>query len=224
MPPKYRNADWLEARYHGDGWTQREMADACGVSPTTVREWMKRHDIETRDLKGENHPLYGESRDELVRERISERMEGREFAEETRRKISEANKGREIEEDTKRKISESLTGHTRSDRTRRRMSESTAGPDNPNWRGGYSSRYGGGWATAREQALERDGACQHCGHDGGKTRLEVHHIIPVRRFRESPDADLKDAHELSNLVTLCKRCHPKAEHGKLNFESGVEPP
>ena len=144
MPPKYRNADWLEARYHGDGWTQREMADACGVSPRTIWEWMKRHDIETRDVEGENHPLYGESRDESVRERISETMEGREFAEETRRKISEANKGREIEEDTKRKISESLTGHTRSDRTRRRMSESTAGPDNPNWRGGYSSRYGAG--------------------------------------------------------------------------------
>ena len=189
MPPKYRNADWLEARYHGDGWTQREMADACGVSPTTVREWMKRYDIETRDMEGENYPLYGESRDESVRERISETMEGREFAEEARRKIAEANKGREIEEDTRRKISESLTGHTRSDR--RRVSESTAGSDNPNWRGGYSSRYGGGWATAREQALERDGACQHCGHDGGKTRLEV---------------------------------HPKAKHGRLNFESDVEPP
>ena len=67
MPPKYRDADWLEARYHGDGWTRREMADACGVSPTTVREWMKRYDIETRDMESENHPLYGESRDESVR-------------------------------------------------------------------------------------------------------------------------------------------------------------
>ena len=87
-----------------------------------------------------------------------------------------------------------------------------------------SSRYGGRWATAREQTLERDGARQHCGRNGGKIRLEVHHIIIVRRFRESPDVDLKDAYELSNLVTLCKRCHPKAEHGKLNFKSGVETP
>ena len=224
MPPNYRDPEWLAARYRDDGWTQREIADACDVSPTTIGEWMDRHGIETRDIEGENHPLYGETRDESVREQIAETMENREFSEATKRKISEANRGRSIGADARRKISESLAGRTKSERTRRRMSESTAGSDNPNWRGGYSPRYGPGWATARERALDRDGACQHCGHEGEETPLEVHHIVPVRAFRESPDADLEDAHDQSNLVTLCKRCHPKADHGSLSFDSGVEPP
>ena len=55
---------------------------------------------------------------------------------------------------------------------------------------------------------------------------------PCRSLRSRPRKEaprpaplpLKDAHELSNLVTLCKWCHPKADHGKLGFESGVEPP
>ncbi|WP_442928671.1 HNH endonuclease, partial [Natronomonas sp.] len=55
-------------------------------------------------------------------------------------------------------------------------------------------------------------------------RLEVHHIIPVRQFREADDADISDAHALSNLVTLCKRCHPRADHDKLGLEPGIEPP
>ncbi|WP_254841246.1 NUMOD3 domain-containing DNA-binding protein [Natronomonas marina] len=224
MPPDYRDPEWLVARYHGDGWTQREMADACDVSPRTIRTWMHRHDVETRDLEGETHPLYGESRNEGVRERIAETMSGREFSEETRRRIAEANRGRTVDESTRREIAESLRGHTRSEETRRRMSESTAGPDNPNWQGGYSQRYGSGWATARERVLERDEACRHCGRGDGETTLEVHHIVPVREFREAADADVSDAHDESNLVTLCERCHPKADHGDLSFESGLEPP
>jgi 5-methylcytosine-specific restriction endonuclease McrA len=89
------------------------------------------------------------------------------------------------------------------------MSEATAGAENPNWKGGYSPRYGSGWAVARKRALDRDQVCQHCGHDGSDDRLEVHHIIPVREFREASKANLSDAHQLDNLVVLCQRCHPR---------------
>ena len=102
--PHYRDPEWLAARYRDDGWTQREIADACDVSPSTVRKWMDRHGIETRDIEGENHPLYGETRDESVREQIAETMENREFSETTRRKISEANRGRSVGADARRKI------------------------------------------------------------------------------------------------------------------------
>ena len=185
---------------------------------------MDRHGTETCDIEGENHPLYGETRDESVREQVAGTMKNREFSEMTKRKIAEANRGRSVGADARRKTSESLAGRTKSERTRRRMSESTAGSDNPNWCGGYSPRYGPGWATARERALDRDGACQHCGHEGEETPLEVHHIVSVRAFRESPDVDLGDAHDRSNLVTLCKRCHPEADHGSLSFDSDAEPP
>ncbi|MFQ3318854.1 MAG: 5-methylcytosine-specific restriction endonuclease McrA [Natronomonas sp.] len=200
------------------------MANACGVSPRTIRKWMNRHGIETRELTGENHPLYGQERTESVKERISETLSGREFGEETRRKISEANRGRPLRPEPRRKISESLTGITRSETTRRRMSDASTGENNSNWQGGYSPRYGSGWSIARRWALKRDEVCQHCADDGSEYRLEVHHIIPVREFREASTADVSDAHDLANLVTLCKRCHPRADHGRLGFKSGIEPP
>lgn len=224
MPEDYKREEWLHEHYHEKGQTQAEMADACGVSPRTIREWMDRHGVETRDVEGENHPLYGEERDEEVKQQISETLEGREFDEVTRRKISEANSGRSLEAETRRKISDSLHGISRSMKTRRKMSKSSAGEGNSNWRGGYSPRYGAGWTTARSRALSRDEECQHCGHDGSERRLEVHHVIPVREFRDAKTANVAEAHDLSNLVTLCRRCHPKADHGKLGFESGIEPP
>lgn len=37
---------------------------------------MNEFGIPTRDVEGENHPMYGRSRDEAVRERISETLKG----------------------------------------------------------------------------------------------------------------------------------------------------
>lgn len=224
MEPKYRDAEWLYDRYHEDGWTQKRMAGACNVSPTTIRTWMKRNEVETRDLVGENHPLYGEERAEEVREQISKTVEGREFSAETRAKMAESHTGRTLDEEHRANISESLSGITRSEQTRVRMSEATAGEANPNWSGGYSRRYGSGWMPARDNALQRDGRCQNCQHDGSEHRLEVHHIIRVAEFRESEAADLSDAHDLRNLVTLCRQCRPRADHGSLDFTSGIDPP
>jgi transposase-like protein len=110
MGPRYRREGWLFEHYHEKGWTQQEMADACDVSPRTIRDWMKRHDIETRNLEGENHPLYGKERDEAVKEQISATMEGREFSETTRQKMAEAHQGQGIPTDIKEKISNALSG------------------------------------------------------------------------------------------------------------------
>jgi len=38
-------------------------------------------------------------------------------------------------------------------------------------------------------------------------RLEVHHIKKARLFD-----DYKERNKLSNLLTLCKKCHVKWEH------------
>lgn len=223
MSRKYRDPEWLEREYHERGRTQKEIADECDVSPRAIRDWMNRHGIETRDVEGENHGLYGEERDEETRQAISASLTGRDYPEEWRERVSEAQKGRELPERVRQRISNSLEGRELSQQTRQRMSRSTAGEANPNWRGGYEYRYGAGWALAREHAIERDQVCQHCGHDGGELRLEVHHIIPVRAFREE-EVPLERAHDLSNLVLLCNRCHGKADHGRLEFDSDVEDP
>lgn len=224
MVKRYRNGWWLEIKYHEEGMTQREIADECGVSPRTIREYMKEFAIDTRDVEGENHGLYGAERDEEVKKQISESLEGREFPEASREQMAESHTGMEIPASVRDRISESLSGLTRPPETREKMSESRTGEANPNWRGGGSFRYGPGWKPARENVRERDEVCRQCGHDGSERDLHVHHIIPVREFRESADASIQDAHDLSNLVLLCYSCHYDAEYDRINFESGIEPP
>lgn len=87
-----------------------------------------------------------------------------------------------------------------------------SGENNYNWKGGYGN-YSRAWDSARKRALERDDyECQICGRSDkehqeafGKS-LDIHHIRPARTFE-----DQEEAHQLSNLVTLCRSCHAKWE-------------
>ncbi len=66
------------------------------------------------------------------------------------------------------------------------------------------------WRALRMQALDRDGwACVQCG---ALKRLEIDHIKPVRTHPAL-------AYSLSNLQTLCARCHTR----KTRIEVGHKP-
>jgi 5-methylcytosine-specific restriction endonuclease McrA len=218
MERPYRDREWLERKYHDEGLTQREMAEECDIHPRTIRTYMKRFDIETRQVKGENHGLYGKARSEEVKQKISEKLKDREFSDETRQRFADAQRGKTTPPEVKQKISSSLTGLKRPMETREKMRKSTAGENNPNWKGGHVKRYGSSWGPARAKVRIRDEVCQHCGEDGSNRRLHVHHIIPVREFRDSDHHELEDAHTLDNLVLLCDRCHGKVEHGVIDLD------
>lgn len=218
MERRYRNGWWLEQKYHREGWTQAEIAAECGVSPSTVRDWMRRRGIETRDLEGENHPLYGESRDESVKEAISNTLNNRDVSDETRERMSNSHLGNKVPEEARQKISEALSGREKSEETRKRMSESRTGADNPLWKGGHAKNYGPGWVRARADARGEDPKCDNCGSDGSDRSLDVHHIVPVRLFERSEKYEIQDAHTQGNLVVLCRQCHMRAEHGDLEYE------
>ncbi len=73
--------------------------------------------------------------------------------------------------------------------------------------------YGPNWPEMRLRARRRDRfTCQHCGVHESQTGREhdVHHRIPFRRF--GPGEYLQ-ANDLSNLVTLCRSCHARVDHG-----------
>ena len=218
--PRYRDPDWLEARYWDDECTQQEIADECGVHVRTIREWMDRHDIETRKPKGEYHGLYGEERDEETKRSIAESLQGRNVTEETRSRMAAAKRGRTIPESVREQISEALAGQSKSLETRRKM----AAARGCEWHGDRPGavRYGAGWTEAREIALDRQSTCQHCDHDGSEYPLDVHHKIPVRHFVDHDDYDAQDAHFQANLVVLCRPCHVKAEHGILEEFAPLE--
>jgi len=97
-------------------------------------------------------------------------------------------------------------------------SEHIHGPEHPRWRGGYEDYYGSTWEEQRHAAKRRDQArCQDCGlteskhHQRFDEGLSVHHIRPVTVFRQDGELDETAAHQLKNLVTLCRSCHSHRE-------------
>lgn len=224
MVRRYRSGWWLKLKYWKEGWTQAEVAEECGVSARCIRKWMQKRGIERRDLVGKNHPQYGRERDAATRAKISETLEGREFSEQTIQRFREAQRGSELPEETREKISESLSGLERPVETRERMSEARTGKGNPRWKGGVSDSYGAGWTKSRKRVRERDERCQNCGCEGDDRELDVHHILPFRLFEQADDTPTATAHELGNLVLLCRPCHRRAEENEIAFESSLESP
>lgn len=99
------------------------------------------------------------------------------------------------------------------------LSETFTGDGHPNYAGGPTGPYGRGWNEVRERALDRDEhACVLCGADTDDLgrNPDVHHVVPVRRFVESPALTERDAHTLDNVVTLCPACHRRAEFGSVS--------
>ena len=99
-----------------------------------------------------------------------------------------------------------------------KISVAFSGKKHPNWKGGRShdsnaSFRGSDWNKIADAIRKRDGyCCQHCGMSQDehvekfRGALHAHHIIPYHNFSRSTDANKK-----SNLITLCKPCHRKAE-------------
>ena len=90
-----------------------------------------------------------------------------------------------------------------------------SGCNHPDWNGGVSQNYGDCWDSFRCKTLERDNyCCQSCGisQDELDNWLCVHHIKPLNEFNiEDGDDTFEDAHDLSNLISLCIPCHMKLE-------------
>jgi len=96
------------------------------------------------------------------------------------------------------------------------LSEAFTGEGHPNWKGGSTPNYGPGWRRAKRRALERDGReCVLCGATAAEIgrNPDVHHIVPVRAFLETPVTTERDAHYPANLACLCPTCHRKTEFG-----------
>ncbi len=86
-------------------------------------------------------------------------------------------------------------------------SENWRGENNPVWSGGKDYYYGTNWEYQSRKARIRDQRkCQFCHKhtSSGRRNLDVHHIRPFRFFGL---ARYKEANQLSNLVSLCERCH-----------------
>ena len=108
------------------------------------------------------------------------------------------------------------------DHSSRPLQHYAKGPDHPRWTGAVwrGISYGSTWRPARAAARKRDNdTCQHCSKTLAEVgRLDVHHIVRFMDFDKSEDANV-----LSNLITLCRQCHSKADH-KQRIENGDRDP
>jgi DEAD/DEAH box helicase domain-containing protein len=76
--------------------------------------------------------------------------------------------------------------------------------------------YGPNWDDIRQKILMRDDyICQLCGRKNSETPLHIHHKIPMRNFTNRQEANSQD-----NLISLCPRCHKKAE-SVVKINSGI---
>ncbi len=85
------------------------------------------------------------------------------------------------------------------------------------WKGGKVVYYQGSWARQRRLAKHRDKfTCQICGKQfpPNSRHLDVHHKIAYQLFPSH-----NEAHELINLVSLCRPCHNTIHQ----FSSGPRP-
>lgn len=71
----------------------------------------------------------------------------------------------------------------------------------------YRKIFRNGWSPIRQKALIRDNFTCQCCHISN-IRLAVHHIVSFNICRK---------HELSNLITVCYKCHMKIHYGNLRI-------
>jgi DEAD/DEAH box helicase domain-containing protein len=90
------------------------------------------------------------------------------------------------------------------------------------WVGERGGSRGRDWEAQRDRARRRDGyRCRWCNAEerpsvpgtGPGRAHDVHHIVPFREFKWVPgqNDNYRQANRLSNLITLCPRCHRQAE-------------
>lgn len=94
--------------------------------------------------------------------------------------------------------------------------EEMVGENNPSWSGGKVRYYGKNWTRQRRKRREYDNyTCQDCGvsEDELGCELSVHHIIPLREFKDKYDSPkwYNKGNDLDNLVSFCEACHKKWE-------------
>lgn len=196
---KLNNKDWLVQNYVEAGNSMTKLAEKIDSNKDTVANALEYYGIEIRSCHWEGYtPEPGENSN--LPELYDEKWVRKEYIENDRTL-------EDIAEELGCSIAPVSYAVSRFDITKY-TNDVPSGENHPQWTD-RDVRYGAKWEEKRIQRIKHDDEeCVVCGIDKQSHKekygvsLHVHHIQPVRSFE-----DTEDAHEISNLVTLCASCH-----------------
>lgn len=201
---RYRDADFLRHRYVDQRQSASEIAASCSVTASTVARWLGRHGI----TDGEPYERTTcAACDDYFR-----------YAPTLRDGTYCSNAC--ANEQRKRQVTIECPGCGTTFERRESLDTEYCSmacwSDNNDSCSDWYELYGSEWQRQRDRAIQRDEhECIVCGISDSEHAdrfgrgLEVYHIVPVRLF-DQWDLPVEDAHELSNLVTVCRTHHPDA--------------
>jgi thymidylate synthase (FAD) len=179
------NKDWLSLKYITEGLSTYEIAKIVNRNPKNIYCKLKDFGIPTR-TRAETLQKNSWWKLGLPSKRV-----GKKHSEKTKIKIS------------KTRIERKIKGISGEDNPM----YGRTGEKSPNWKGGvtperqrlYATKE---WNSINSKVFERDNwVCQRCGGKHSyRNQLHAHHI---KSWADYPDNRL----ELSNLITICKKCH-----------------
>ena len=210
----YNDKEWLADKYHRKGMKLKEISelDECNVSPEAIY-----HRLDYYNLSGETKTAsyvtlaksQGVPEDSL---HLDDKWLYKKYIEEelTIAEIAEID-GVKASKSSVKSALDSFGIETRTEGFRNGEKHHRYKPD-------YENDYGEYWQEIAKHIRERDSfKCKSCGvsqnhhiqsHD---RKLDVHHIEPLSDFES-----IERANRDENLVTLCRSCHRKVEHGSIN--------
>jgi len=202
-PDELLDESWLYQQYHEKEKSAAEISRMLDCTDHTVRRWLDKHGIEKRSLKEVNRAKH--TPDEL----LDESWLRKQYVEDELTVIEIAEKLGCSQAPVSRWVREYGIEHR----------NIRSGKDHPHYNENKDEvSYGPGWMDIAAQVRERDNhSCQRCGMENSEhiekygNGLTVHHIKPLKQFKEGEEIDYSEANDTSNLITLCYICHDKLE-------------
>lgn len=139
---EYKEKEWLEQKYWGEGLSTYKISSICSTCPSQIFRWLQKHGIRTRSRSeaemgkrnhmhcktGERNPFYGEHHSQEARKKMSEAVR-KWYEEHPNAEKGENNPmyGKKRSEEAKRKTSQHLKGRIFTKQHRERQSEAAKG-------------------------------------------------------------------------------------------------